>query len=182
MQVSSEKKRICIGRIVAAHGVRGQMKLSSYTESPDNIRHYSHVIDDNGDPIDFVVTGKQKESIFLITIPGVTTRDQAEARKGTELFVYRDDLPEISEEEGFYHEDLVGLEVRDSQQQLLGRVSAVHNFGAGDIIDVRFSDGKEEMFSFDERTFPIVSVEEGYLTLQRPEEIIVQSESEHDNS
>jgi 16S rRNA processing protein RimM len=103
----------------------------------------------------------------------VKDRDAAQALHGTELYVARDVLPALAEEETFYHADLIGLRVEDAGGRDLGRVKAVENHGAGDLLDIEGPDGKSLMLAFTKAAVPLVDLAAGRLVVELPEESVV---------
>ena len=110
-----------------------------------------------------------KEGEAVIAFEGVRDRDAAEALKGVELFVDRAALPQPDEDE-FYHADLLGLEVRDSEGRVLGKVSALHNFGASDVLEFSRTDGDSVHIAFTKETVPVINVTEGFIIVAVPED------------
>ena len=105
----------------------------------------------------------------MIAFAEVRDRNAAEAMRGTELFVARDALPPADEDE-FYHADLIGLEARDSEGRLLGKVAAVHNFGASDVIELTRDDGDSVHLAFTKETVPHIHIADGYIVVAVPED------------
>jgi len=126
--------KVCLGVIVGVHGVKGLMRVKSYTEIDSDILSYGTLENDSGDQFDIKIKGKSKGTL-LVEVEGVTDRNIAENLKGTKLFISRDALPTPLEEE-FYYSDLVNLSVYKSDGLFVGRVIGVHDFGAGDLIYV----------------------------------------------
>ena len=126
---------VLVGVITAAHGIRGEVKLRSFTEDPAAIASYSPLETAKGAKIAIAKLRPQKDG-FIAILKGVTDRNAAEALRGTELFVPRERLPEPEEDEVYVH-DLIGLTVRLADGSLLGEIAAVANYGAGDLIDVK---------------------------------------------
>lgn len=127
--------RVCIGAIVGAHGVRGAVRVKSFTADPLDVVAYGPVEDEAGKRrFKLKVTGEAK-GFVLATLDGVNDRDAAEALKGTGLYVPRDRLPEVEEDE-FLYTDLVGLSALGLDGQVIGTVKGVANFGAGDLLDI----------------------------------------------
>lgn len=138
-------ERVLLGRITGAHGIRGEVVITTYTETPDSLMAYGALSDAEGRR-QFVVRSVRAASKGIVArIEGVEDRTQAEALKGTELTVGRDRLPEPPEQE-FYHSDLIGMAVEDPAGQPLGTVVAVQNFGAGDLLELRMLDRPETEF------------------------------------
>jgi 16S rRNA processing protein RimM len=128
---------VSVGVITGAHGVRGEVKLRSFTADPAAIANYGPLATATGERLEIVKLRPQKDG-FIAVLKGVADRDRAAALKGTELFVARERLPQPENGE-VYLRDLVGLAVMQ-QGRRLGEVVAVRNFGAGDLIDVRMPD------------------------------------------
>jgi len=110
-----------------------------------------------------------KEGEAVIAFEGVRDRNQAEALKGTELFVDRAALPQTDEDE-FYHADLIGLEVRDSEGRVLGKVNALHNFGASDVLEFTRPDGDTVHIAFTKETVPVLNIADGFIIVAVPED------------
>lgn len=169
--MKENSKFLIVGKIVGAHGVRGEVKVLSYTAEPKNLPTLSGLTDDKGRPFKVKMRGIIKDAVIL-AIEGVTDRNMAETLKGTMLQVPRDSLPELPvDADEFYLEDLVGLEVR-SAGQAYGRVVSVQNFGASDIVEIsREGQRQTEMFAFTEANFPEMDIASGFLVLNVPEEV-----------
>lgn len=166
----AEDRRVCVAIFGAPHGVKGQVKLISYTENPETIFTYHEVQDAHGRPVSFHRVGVVKGQ-YIVSLDVVRDRNQAQLLKGTKLYVDRDALPEPDEGE-FYQEDLIGLSVQHAQtKEVLGQVHHVSNYGAGDVVDIRFADGVEESFLFDAQTFPEILLEQGVILFLPPEYI-----------
>lgn len=144
------ERLIALGKITSAHGVRGQVKLHSYTEFPEDIVSYGALCDANGREYRVEVTGVSGGAL-LASIAGVATREAADALRGIELFVPRSALPE-PEDGQYYHEDLKGLTLLLENGDAFGIVHEIHNFGAGDLLQVKKPDGGEEFLPFTPET------------------------------
>lgn len=155
---------ICVAQIGAAHGVRGAFRVRCFTEVAESVAAYGPLCDATGKPLfELEIVGPSKGGVIAGT-RGITDRDAAEALRGTRLYVPRDRLPEPDDEE-FYHADLVGLTARDQQGHEIGRVTAVHNHGAGDILEVLRADGDDELVPFTRAAVPAIDLASGYLVL-----------------
>ena len=109
-------KKICLGKIVGVHGIRGEVKVKSYTELDKDLGSYGDLEDKNStQKFTLKVTGHSKD-LLRVKIKGVDDRNKAETLIGTELYANRDVLPEVQTEDVFYEADLVGLEVLDEQK------------------------------------------------------------------
>ncbi|MBP1532252.1 MAG: 16S rRNA processing protein RimM [Alphaproteobacteria bacterium] len=160
------EKRICIGKIVAAHGIRGEVKVASYTKNPFDLDKFGVVENqDASKTFSLKVTGKTSANI-RVKIKGVDDRNTAEELIGTEFYINRDKLPELGEEE-YYHADIIGLDVcLTSPANIVGKVVGFYNFGAGDIIELKFNNQKEtEMLPFTKEYVPVINIAEGYVVI-----------------
>ncbi len=165
--------RLCVGVITGAHGVRGLVRIKSFTEQPESLAAYGRLSDEAGTrSFEVSVTGRAKGAL-LARIEGVTERDQAEALRGTRLHIARDALPPLEDEEEYYVADLIGLEAVDRAGRALGRVRTVHNFGAGDVIEVEpeAGGGPSRLWPFTRETVPEVDLAAGRLVIEPPEEL-----------
>jgi len=163
--------RLLVGVIAGAHGVRGLVKLHSFTETPEDIAAYGPLSDEAGARrFTLRLTGRGKD-VLLARVAGVETRDQAEALEGTRLFVERAALPPIAEAETYYRADLIGLAVEDPQGRRLGRVADVENHGAGDILAVGLEAGGELLLPFTRAAVPLVDIAGGRLVVEPPAEL-----------
>lgn len=159
--------RICVGQILGAHGVRGLVKLASFTEDPEAIASYGDLTDETGSRIFSVTLVGAAKDHFLAKIAGITDRDAAEALKRTELYVDREKLPPPDEDE-VYHADLIGLRAELADGTAVGTVSAMLNFGAGDIIEIALPSGKKPLLPFDRETVPEIDMAAGRVVIDPP--------------
>jgi 16S rRNA processing protein RimM len=163
-----DRKRICVARIGAAHGVRGEVRLFSFTDEPDAIRRYGPFTTPDGRTIEIAALRPAKDC-FVARLKGIDDRNAAERLRNVELFVARERLP-AAEADEFYHADLIGLAAVDRDGRALGTVVAMHNFGAGDIIEMAL-DGRRStvMLPFSAAVVPHVDVAGGRITVVLPE-------------
>lgn len=167
-------KFICVGKITSVHGIKGQVKIHSYTEDPKTIGTFGALLSKTGEKEFRIKVTSVKGPVVLANVEGVATRNDAETLRGTELYVLRDMLPEIAEDGEYYQEDLIGLRALLENGDAYGKVVAFHNFGAGDIIEIkRAGNGQTEMLAFNDDTVPEISVEDGTLTVHLPEVLMV---------
>jgi 16S rRNA processing protein RimM len=156
--VAAEGKRILLGRIAAAHGIRGEVLLHTYTERPQDIAAYGPLDDGGGRSFKLKVVRVTPKGSVVAAVAGVGDRNAAEALKGTPLYVDRDRLPP-PDEGRFYHADLIGLAAVDAEGRPVGEVVAVHNHGAGDLLEVRLTDtAKTELVAFTDTFVPEVDL------------------------
>ena len=162
--------RICLGAIAGAHGVRGLVRIKSFTAAPRDIAAYGPLEDEAGTRrFEIAVKGETK-GLVLAALAGVGDRDAAEALKGTRLYVERAALPPPEDEEEYYHADLIGLRAETPDGTGLGRVVAVHNFGAGDLLELERPDGTELLLPFTKAAVPAVDLAAGRLVAEVPED------------
>lgn len=153
--------RVCLGVIVGAKGIRGEVRIKSFTEDPADVGAYGPVASEDGTQSWAVqVTGAAKGTVTA-KLKGVADRNQAEALKGVKLFVERARLPEP--EGAYYHADLIGLDVRLTTGEAKGKIVAVHNFGGGDIIEVGDGTNETAMVPFSGEAIAEVNVKDGFV-------------------
>jgi 16S rRNA processing protein RimM len=163
-------ERICIGAIAGAFGVTGEVRLKSFCTNPADLAAYGALSSEDGSRQFRITLTKPVAGGFGARIAGVTTREAAEALRGTSLFVDRARLPSLPDDE-FYHADLVGLDVVDTGGEPLGKVSAVHNHGAGDILEISSTRHKSALLlPFTKAIVPNVDLKAGRLIVDLPEE------------
>ncbi len=162
-------ERICVGAIAGSHGVRGLIRLKSFTERPEDITAYGPLTDAGGQRcFEISLTGHARD-VLLARIAGVTDRDQAAALRGTRLYVTRAALPDPGEGE-FYHADLIGLRAETPDGTVLGRVSAVHTFGGGDVLEIAPETGETILVPFTRQAVPTVEPAAGRVVVDLPPE------------
>jgi 16S rRNA processing protein RimM len=162
--------QICIARIGAAHGVRGAVKLWTFTEDPFAVKAYGPLRTKDGARSFEVATAREAKGHLVATFKGVATREDAERLNGIELYVTREKLPATDENE-YYHADLIGLAAVTPADEPLGRVIAIHNFGAGDIIEIAPLHGATLLLPFTNAVVPSVDLANGRVVIALPEEI-----------
>jgi 16S rRNA processing protein RimM len=162
--------QICIARIGAAHGVRGAVKLWTFTEDPLAVKRYGPLATKDGARQFEVTHAREAKGHLVATLKGVTTREDAERLNGIELYIAREKLPAVCEGE-YYHADLIGLAAVTSADQPLGRVIAIHNFGAGDIIEIAPPHGATMLLPFTNAVVPSVDLAAGRVVIELPDEI-----------
>jgi len=135
MSNTPKSKLICVGAISGAFGVKGEVKVKTFTEQPENCVVYGPLLNENGKIILTPHSHRVMKDFIAVSAPEVRSRETAEALKSTKLFVPRALLPE-PEEDDFYYSDLVGLDVKSSDGKRVGTVTAIHEFGAGDMIEI----------------------------------------------
>ena len=158
---------ILVGRIAAAHGVKGLVKLQSFTADPAAIGAYGPLLDSAGRRRFAVAVMNRVKGGVIARIAGVEDRTAAEKLRGIELYLERDALPPAAEGE-YYHADLVGLIVELADGRPLGRVRAVENFGAGDLLAIDRPGRGPVSLPFNDRVVPVVDLAGGKLVVDPP--------------
>jgi 16S rRNA processing protein RimM len=162
--------KICVARIGAAHGVRGAVKLWTFTEDPLAVQHYGPLATKDGTRLFEVTHAREANGHLVATLKGIATREEAERLNGVELYIARDQLPKTDEDE-YYHADLIGLAAVTADDAPIGRVIAIHNFGAGDIIEIAPSHGATMLLPFTNAVVPTVDLAGGRVVIELPEEV-----------
>ncbi|MGE0025298.1 MAG: ribosome maturation factor RimM [Hyphomicrobium sp.] len=164
-------RRVLLGHIIGAHGIRGAVLVRSYTAEPDAIAGYGALErESGGPPVTLVVEGATAKGL-ICRVEGVNDRDGAEALKGCALYVARDRLPPPEEGE-YYHADLVGLSAVTEAGDVLGTVVAVANYGAGDILEVRPEGAtRTALYPMIEDVVRAVDLARGVIVLAPPDEV-----------
>jgi 16S rRNA processing protein RimM len=162
--------QICVARIGAAHGVRGAVKLWTFTEDPLAVKRYGPLTTKDGARQFEVTHAREAKGHLVATLKGIATREEAERLNGVELYVAREKLPDTDADE-YYHADLIGLDAVTAAGQPLGRVVAIHNFGAGDIIEIAPPGGTTMLLPFTNAVVPWVDLEGGRVMIELPAEI-----------
>jgi 16S rRNA processing protein RimM len=161
---------ICVARIGAAHGVRGAVKLWTFTEDPLAVKAYGPLVTKDGARQFEVTHAREAKGHLVATLKGIATREEAERLNGVELYIARDKLPATDENE-YYHADLIGLDAVNAANEPLGRVIAIHNFGAGDIIEIAPAHGATMLLPFTNAVVPSVDLAGGRVIIELPDEI-----------
>jgi 16S rRNA processing protein RimM len=162
--------QVCVARIGAAHGVRGAVKLWTFTEDPFAVTRYGPLATKDGARAFEVAQAREGKGHLVAMLKGVTTRNEAERLNGIELYVARDKLP-VTEEDEYYHADLIGLAAVTTADAPLGKVIAIHNFGAGDIIEIAPPSGTTMLLPFTNAVVPTVDIAGGRVVIELPAEI-----------
>jgi 16S rRNA processing protein RimM len=161
---------VCVGRIGAAHGTRGEVKLWSFTADPMAIRDYGALATEDGTRTFTIETLRPAKDFLVARLAGIADRTAAEKLCNLDLYIARDRLPEPADTDEFYHADLIGLTAVGTDGRELGTVIALHNFGASDLIEVRpVQGGMTVMLPFTEAIVPVVDVAGGRIVIDPPE-------------
>jgi len=160
--------RTCVGAIAGAFGVKGDVRLKSFCSTPEDIFEYQPLWSEDGSRSYTITPARQMAGGIGVRLSGVTTKEEADALRGVTLWVDRDKLPSLPDDE-FYHADLIGLEAVDTGGTVLGRVRAVHNHGAGDIIEILGTTAL--LLPFTMAVVPTVDLKAGRIVVDPPEDL-----------
>ncbi len=161
--------RICVGAFAGSFGVSGEVRLKSFCATPEAIADYGPLFTEDGSHSYGVKLTRPVAGGLGARVSGITTKEQADALKGVSLFADRAALPKLPDDE-FYHSDLIGLEARDTGGVLLGKVSAVHNHGAGDLLEITGGGRKQALLlPFTLAIVPTVDLTAGRVVINMPE-------------
>jgi 16S rRNA processing protein RimM len=161
--VTTPSSRLCLGVIVGAKGLRGEVRVKSFTERPADVAAYGPLSTDDGRAFALTVSGKA-QGVVIARIKGVADRTAAEQLKGVKLYVDRAVLP-AADDGTYYHADLVGLAAVLASGETLGTISAVYNFGGGDMVEVKLADGRTELVPFSDAAIAGVDLAGGKVTI-----------------
>jgi 16S rRNA processing protein RimM len=168
--------RILLGQFGAAHGIRGEIRVNAYTETPLGIGDYGPFTLDDGRSVEIASLRIQGDNV-IARVKGVTDRTAAETLRNRQLFVDRAALPEIEEEDDFYYSDLIGLAVLTEDSAPFGKILSVQNFGAGDLIEIEPTGVERSIYlPFTREIFPSVDIAARTVTVVPPPEIEVRDE------
>ncbi len=165
-----QEKKVCLGVVTGAHGVRGLVRVKPFTETPEGVAAYGPVETKDGARRFAIAAKGMAKDLVICQLEGVTDRDVAAALRGTELYVPRERLPEADEDgEGWYHADLIGLRAVGTDGRLYGLVAGIQNFGAGDLLEIAPDEGGETvLMSFTDENVPEVDIEGGKIVIDPP--------------
>ena len=160
---------ILVGRVAGAFGVRGELKITSYTEDPAALLRYGTLLREDGAPALTLTRGRPHKGALVANASDVATREAAEALRGLQLYAPREAFPEPDEDE-FYLADLIGLAAVSPAGEALGRVKSVQNFGAGDLLEIAPPEGASWWSPFTKAAAPEVRLADGVVVIVRPAE------------
>ncbi|AMS39920.1 MULTISPECIES: ribosome maturation factor RimM [Aminobacter] len=165
--------------IGAAHGIKGELRVKTFTGDPLALADYGPLYAKDGRAFEIAAIRPANE-VVVVRFKGVADRNAAEALTGTELFVDRSALPDDGDEGEFYHADLVGLQVRDETGAPVGKVFAVQNYGGGDILEIQYQGRKGVLIPFTQAAVPVVDVSGGFVAIDTVAAGLVDDEDDED--
>ena len=173
------KNPVQMAVIGAPHGVRGEVRVKTFTADPLALGDYGPLSDEQG-RIYTVAALRPAKNVLVARFREIDSRDKAEAATGTALYVERSALPEDLEDDEFYHADLIGLAVRDEADNQIGTVTAMHDFGGGDIIELALHGRRSAMVPFTLAAVPEIAIAEGFIRIDSVAAGLVDSDEDEE--
>ncbi len=175
-------ERICVGALAGAYGVHGEVRLKSFCADPAAIADYGTLWSEDGTRSFDITLGRPIKNGFAARVSGISTKEEADAAQGVQLFADRAALPSLPDDE-FYHADLIGLLVLDVGGQELGRVKAVHNHGAGDVLEITGPGLRHSaLLPFTRQAVPTVDLAAGRIIADPPLGVFEDRATEEDTA
>ncbi|CAN7593741.1 ribosome maturation factor RimM [Bosea sp. LjRoot9] len=166
--MAADTELVLLGVIGAAHGIKGEVRIKAFTGDPLAIADYGPLSDEAGRRFEIADIRPAKE-VVVARLKGVTSREAAESLAGVKLFVSRDKLPLVEDEDEFLQADLIGCTVVAPDGVILGAVTAVANYGAGDLLDIAMPDGRSVLMPFTKAFAPRIDVTARRIEAEPPE-------------
>lgn len=168
-----------LATIGAAHGLKGEVKVQTFTADPLGLTTYGTLFDKNARCFEIEHVFMNKNNV-IVQFSGIDDRNKAEALNGTALYVNRNQLPDDLEEDEFYQTDLVGLNVKDEQGKIIGKVNALFDFGGGDLLELLIDGRKLVLIPFSKAAVPEVDIKNGFITIHSVASGLVEEPQEND--
>jgi 16S rRNA processing protein RimM len=168
----TDNEMVCVGAISGAFGVTGEVRLKSFTADPGALADYAPLATEDGARQFDITLAREIKGGFAARLSGVESKEEADALRGTRLYAPRDRLPSLPDDE-FYHADLIGLIVLDTGGAELGRVKAVHNHGAADLLEVILTgQSRTVLLPFTQAAVPTVDLTAGRIVADPPDGLL----------
>lgn len=176
---SPQNDMLCVGVIANAHGIQGCVKIKAFNADPNALDRFNTLFDEETQtPIEIGKIVSVKGDLVIARLKGIDDRNAAEALKGHKLMVPRADLPELEDEDEFYHTDLLGLTINTVDGKLYGTVIGLHNFGASDMLEVDVKrTGKNEFIPFTKAVIPTITSDQLVIDLDALTYVIAKEDS-----
>jgi 16S rRNA processing protein RimM len=165
----SHEELILIAQVLAAHGIKGEVKLKSFMLNAAEIFSFADIYDDKENKIGKLVKKSITAKSVIASIEGIINRNEAELLKGKKLYIKKSSLKNLRDKEEFYHQDLLKLKVLNEEKKHIASVVGVYNFGAEDILEIAYENGDLEMIAFNKKNVPVINLAAGYLVINPPE-------------
>jgi 16S rRNA processing protein RimM len=177
--MTDKSELVFVAAIAGSHGVRGECKVKSFTQNEADAFGYGPFYDEDGQVLLTPVKHRSAKNLWVASFKEQMTREQAQALKGTRLYVPRSALPALEEEE-FYHAELIGLKAQSLDGSPMGEIKDVHNYGSGDLLELTGTPERDDgwLLPFTLAFVPHVSVKDGVVTIDPPEDVGSKEEEE----
>lgn len=167
--MEADHRLILVGRVAGAFGVKGEVRITAYTEAPETLLAFGRLLRKDGSEGLTLLSGRPHKDGVVARVKEIATKEEADALRGLQLFVPRSVLPQPDEDE-FYLTDLIGLDAVSPSGEALGKVKAVRDFGAGDVLEIQPPGGASWWVAFTREAVPEVRIADGVVVVDRPDE------------
>ncbi|MEI9997125.1 MAG: ribosome maturation factor RimM [Rhizomicrobium sp.] len=174
--MAGPSRDVLMAAVIGAQGLKGEVRVKAFTAAPEALARYGGLHTRDGRRFTVTAARGTRPDEAVLTLAEVSDRGAAEALKGTELYVTRAALPQPDADE-FYHADLVGLRAEDVEDRVIGTVKAIHNYGAGDVIEIEIPGGDTVLLAFTRETVPHIEIDKGRIVVAVPRDD--EAEREH---
>jgi 16S rRNA processing protein RimM len=166
---------IFLGVVLGAHGLGGEVRVKTFTESPERLCAYGPLHTPEGRVLEIATARAAKSDVAIVRFKGIDGRSSAEALANVKLLVGREALPAVESEE-FYHADLIGMRVLDREDRVIGEIRAIHNHGAGDVIEILRGDGGTLLLPFAKEFVPEINLADRTVVVSEPVDVEAEDE------
>lgn len=176
-----QKSRISVAAVMGSHGVRGNVKIKPFTETPESLGRFDKVFLEDGQQVSLKILSLGSKGVVLARLGKVESRDASDAMRGQHLYVDRAALPDLADDE-IYHADLLGLDAVLADGSALGKIAAIHDFGAGDVVEIMPTYGTSIMLPFGGAALLAIELDKGRVVLAPPDGLLDGVEDEAKDS
>jgi 16S rRNA processing protein RimM len=166
--MAGPSRDVLLAAVIGAQGLKGEVRVKTFTEQPEALARYRDMHTKDGHHFTVTAARSTRPNEAVLSLAEVGDRTAAESLKGTELYVTRAALPQTDDPDEFYHADLIGLRAEDFEDRALGTVKALHNFGAGDVIEIEQPGGDTLLLAFTKETVPSIEIDKGRIVVAVP--------------
>ncbi|MGB2107959.1 MAG: ribosome maturation factor RimM [Candidatus Puniceispirillum sp.] len=175
-----QKSRISVAAVMGSHGVRGNVKIKPFTETPESLGRFDKVYLEDGQQVSLKILSVGSKGVVLARLGKVESRDASDALRGQHLYVDRAALPDLADDE-IYHADLLGLDAVLADGRALGRIAAIHDFGAGNVVEIEPPQGASLMLPFGGAALVAIELDKGQVVLAPPDGLLDGTEDATNN-
>ncbi|MGB2234816.1 MAG: ribosome maturation factor RimM [Candidatus Puniceispirillum sp.] len=175
-----QKSRISVAAVMGSHGVRGNVKIKPFTETPESLGRFDKVYLEDGQQVSLKILSVGSKGVVLARLGKVESRDASDALRGQHLYVDRAALPDLADDE-IYHADLLGLDAVLADGRALGRIAAIHDFGAGNVVEIEPPQGASVMLPFGGAALVAIELDKGQVVLAPPDGLLDGTEDATNN-